>query len=332
MEWSRRVKPAKIRRLYRSARMGIYDDDALEDVGSQLYARCADIVIVAGAFREGQVPCPQCGTKVQRQIDPMYFDGQPYSSSSRERVEQADSLEDRGRLKDWFHCPHCTKRLIWGEFRKALRKNPRCFACLTPLRGTDELRCRCGKVWDPRAYHRSVGVRVRLPCPHCNIVVRKPTSSAAAQEPEHQPSNQESPGYQPSDQHVKYLDVSCPKCKDATAVRIGGDIKCTGCSYKRRWRDYRKGLKRRDEKLECTACKHTFRWQAWRQSITFLTTGNPYPAQNFVERWPRCRTPQARMMQIDFLLQTLHGQGPMAPMFIEGNERSVRHLLDELAE
>ncbi|MDE3258469.1 MAG: hypothetical protein OYM47_11590 [Gemmatimonadota bacterium] len=37
------------------------------------------------------------------------------------------------------------------------------------------------------------------------------------------------------------------------------------------------------------------------------------------------------MLQIDLLLQTLHGRGPLAPLFIEGDERRIRALLDELA-
>lgn len=37
------------------------------------------------------------------------------------------------------------------------------------------------------------------------------------------------------------------------------------------------------------------------------------------------------MIQIDLLLQKLHGQGPLAPLFIEGDEASIRTLLDELA-
>ena len=28
------------------------------------------------------------------------------------------------------------------------------------------------------------------------------------------------------------------------------------------------------------------------QSAASLTTGNPQPARDFVERWPKCRTPQ----------------------------------------
>lgn len=37
------------------------------------------------------------------------------------------------------------------------------------------------------------------------------------------------------------------------------------------------------------------------------------------------------MMYIDVLIQALHGQGALAPVFIEGTRASIRHLLDELA-
>ena len=37
------------------------------------------------------------------------------------------------------------------------------------------------------------------------------------------------------------------------------------------------------------------------------------------------------MMHIDFLVQALHGQGALAPVFIEGSKDSIRQLLDELA-
>jgi hypothetical protein len=60
VEWAQRVKPIRICRLYRSARLGVYDDEALQDVGSALYARCCDMAAVADAYRYGQVPCPQC--------------------------------------------------------------------------------------------------------------------------------------------------------------------------------------------------------------------------------------------------------------------------------
>ncbi len=71
MIWSPRVKPIKIRRLYRYARLGIYDDMLLHDVGWELYARCADIATVADVYREGCVPCPQCKTKITRRIAPL---------------------------------------------------------------------------------------------------------------------------------------------------------------------------------------------------------------------------------------------------------------------
>lgn len=38
------------------------------------------------------------------------------------------------------------------------------------------------------------------------------------------------------------------------------------------------------------------------------------------------------MIKVDSLLQTLHGRGPLAPLFIEGDEHSIRTLLDELAQ
>ncbi len=322
MEWSRRIKLTKIRRLYRSIHLGIYDDEALKEVGSELCARCADIVAVAGAFRNGLVPCPQCGAKVQRQINVSYYGSQSFSSGDQGQVEQADFLEE-GHIYSWLHCPHCTKRLIWGDFRKALRESPRCFNCCSLLEGTDELRCNCGKVWTARAYRRSANTRICLPCPHCNTIVRKPTSPATSQEVWIFPEEFES---QSSRQTFQ-----CPKC-EGIVLHIGAHIQCIRCGWNRRWRDYKKELKRRDEQLKCSACNHAFGWQAWRKGVKFLTIDNPYPAQDFVNRWSQCRTPQERMMLIDLLLQTLHSQGPLAPMFIEGDEQSIRRLLDELAE
>lgn len=106
MNWSPRVKPIKIRRLYRYARLGIYDDMLLHDVGWALYARCADIGTVNDVYREGRVPCPQCRTKVVRQIDPIFRGGEGVPHNN------------------WFHCPHCAKRLLWRDCRQALRDTP----------------------------------------------------------------------------------------------------------------------------------------------------------------------------------------------------------------
>ena len=62
-----------------------------------------------------------------------------------------------------------------------------------------------------------------------------------------------------------------------------------------------------------------------------LSTGHPFPAQVFIEKWPDCKSAEEKMLQIDLLIQALHGSGALAPVFIEGNAQSIRQLLDELA-
>ncbi len=297
MNWSPRVKPIKIRRLYRYARLGIYDDLLLHDVGWELYARCTDIATVADVFREGRVPCPLCETKVVRRIDPLFSKG------------------EGGHHQNWFRCTHCAKRLLWRDCRQALRDTPRCFECRAVLQKTDELRCVCGKTWSQEAYKRSARTRIHLPCPYCLNLVRKPDPP---------PRNQVARARKSSPA------LQCPKCQ-ADALHQHGNIECTACGYKRRWRDYRKSLKKKDEKLECQGCGHSFRWQVWRKSTRSLRTGNPRPAREFIKRWLRCHTPQQRMIQIDTLLQTLHGRGPLAPLFIDSGEHNIRQMLDDLA-
>ncbi len=299
MNWAPRVKPIKIRRLYRYARLGIYDDILLHDVGWELYARCADIVTVNNVYREGRVPCPQCSTKVVRQIDPLFSTG------------------EGGTRENWFRCPHCAKRLLWRDCRQALRNTPRCFICRSVLRKNGELWCTCGKTWTQVTYNQSVRTRVRLPCPHCHNLVRRPEPAAQVRTVKHRPS-------------IPKPELKCPKC-NGTAQRTSGNLACTVCGYKRQWRKYRKSLKKRDEKLVCSSCGYAFRWQTWRKSAQTLRTGNPRPAREFVEKWLRCRTPQQRMIQIDMLLQTLHGRGPLAPLFIDSGEHCIRQMLDDLA-
>ena len=184
--------------------MGIYDEDALHDVGTSLYARSVDIATVADAFQYGLVACPLCQMRVRRRIDPLY------------------GLGWHGERGRWFHCQHCASRLLWTECRKALREKPRCFNCRVLLRGQSRLRCDCGTEWDPKAYHRSVGSRVRLPCPACKILIRKPEVS----------------GRQRGDRHSTGKRLQCPGCQ-GTARHSGGDIRCAGCGYRRRWRVFR---------------------------------------------------------------------------------------------
>lgn len=429
MIWAPRVNPIKIRRLYRTARLGIYDDDLLQSVGWELYARCADIAMVADVFPEGRVPCPLCRTKVKRQINALFRKsvGNPHDS--------------------WFHCPHCAKRLLWQDCRDALRETPRCFDCGSVLqekaarlqtapteeravgalsnkergvgarskrayRAHHELHCACGKTWTWETYRRSIRTRVRLPCPHCHCVIRRPDAAGSPQRKEarlksaptgerkdasgqsaptggrkaargqsaptggrkgarlqsaptgerKKARGQRTPAGErkkarlqstpigerkgasgqsaPTGERKKTRgqsvptggidELRCPKC-DEVARHTTGYLHCTACGYKRRWRDYRKSLKKRDETLQCKACGHTFRWQAWRKSARSLRTGNPQPAREFVNKWPKCRTPQARMIQIDTLLQALHGRGALAPLFLDGNEERIRQMLDELA-
>ncbi len=297
MNWAPRVKPIKIRQLYRYARLGIYDDLLLHDVGWELYARCADIAMVADVFREGHVPCPKCNTKIKRRIDPLFSTG------------------EGGTHENWFRCTHCAKRLLWRDCRQALRDTPRCFDCRAVLHKEVVLRCACGKTWSQEAYNQSVRTRVLLPCPHCFDLVRRPDPPPRDQTVSARKSNP---------------TLHCPKCQ-AVALHQHGNIECTACGYKRRWRDYRKSLKKKDEKLECPNCRYTFKWQAWRKSARPLTTGNPRPAREFVKKWLTCRTPQQRMIQIDMLLQTLHGRGPLAPLFIDSGEHNIRQMLDDLA-
>lgn len=297
MIWAPRVKPIKIRRLYRLARLGIYDDMLLHDVGWGLYARCADIATVADVYREGRVPCPQCKTKIARRIDPLFSAG------------------EGGTRETWFHCLHCGARLLWRDCRQALRDTPRCFTCYSILQQNDDLQCTCGKSWSQKDYNQSVRTRVRLPCPHCLNLVRRPEKLPTTQTPKHRRSKPE---------------LKCPKCQE-TALHVSGNIECTVCDYKRRWRDYRKSLKKKDEKLTCSDCGFSFRWQAWRKSTRSLRTGNPRPAREFIQKWLRCYTPQQRMIQIDSLLQTLHGRGPLAPLFIDSEEHCIREMLDDLA-
>ncbi|RKU38367.1 hypothetical protein C6495_00155 [Candidatus Poribacteria bacterium] len=401
MIWAPRVNPTKIRRLYRTARLGIYDDDLLQSVGWELYARCADIAMVADVFPEGSVPCPQCRTKVKRQINALFRKsvGNPHDS--------------------WFHCPHCAKRLLWQDCRDALRETPRCFDCGSVLqekaarlqtapteeravgavsnkergvgalskrayRAHHELHCACGKTWTWETYRRSIRTRVRLPCPHCHCVIRRPDAAGSRKGARLQSAptggrkktrGQSAPTGERKKAHGQSTptgerkeargqnmpigerkgarlksaptgerkaargqsaptggidELRCPKCNEV-ARHTTGYLHCTACGYKRRWRDYRKSLKKRDETLQCKACGHTFRWQAWRKSARSLRTGNPQPAREFVNKWPKCRTPQARMIQIDTLLQALHGRGALAPLFLDGNEERIRQMLDELA-
>ena len=61
--WARRVRPAKIRRLYQLDAQGIYDDELIEDVGYSLLARCESFIHAMEGVR-GHAKCPLCGAIV----------------------------------------------------------------------------------------------------------------------------------------------------------------------------------------------------------------------------------------------------------------------------
>ena len=172
-----------------------------------------------------------------------------------------------------------------------------------------------------RQYHRSVARRLRLPCPGCGASIRRPEAAAREQRGRAKTQSQCNPA--PA--------IPCPKCQGKTK-REAAYIQCTQCSWRRQWKSFRKEQKRQDEKLSCPSCDCEFSWQAWKKQVgaLMLGTGNAWPAQAFLDAWPQCRTPESQMMQIDLLIQAIHGQGAMAGIFIEGDQQSVRQLLDEI--
>lgn len=59
IKWSRRVKPAAIRRLYTFDAKGIVDEELIDEVGYAMYARCLSIRTVTEAHA-GRAICPRC--------------------------------------------------------------------------------------------------------------------------------------------------------------------------------------------------------------------------------------------------------------------------------
>ena len=64
--WAPRVRQLKIRQLYETDAMGIYDRDLIDEVGYGLLARCESF-ITANRARAGELPCPECGQTVRRE-------------------------------------------------------------------------------------------------------------------------------------------------------------------------------------------------------------------------------------------------------------------------
>jgi hypothetical protein len=304
--WAVRVSQEQIRRLYTSFASGIYDDELLLEVGWGLHARCTDVMAVVSAVR-GEVPCPECGESVYRSTHEYY-------ARLRERPSPAQHLT----------CPACRARITWGHCRDALRDHPLCFVCRSSLQWdyqADRLACiPCGKTWSWQQYRASVSRRKWLPCPRCSALVQRPERARHG-------------AGRPADPTRADEAIACPRCEGA-ALHTEGKIRCSHCGYEQKWAIYRKRIKRRAERLECTACGHAFTWGTWRRRYQGLPifTGNPAPVEEFVGKWPGCATPEQQLIQIDTLLHALHGQGAMAPLFVEGSAESVMAVLNELAQ
>lgn len=92
IRWAPRVRPEKLRRLYESEARGILDAELLDDVGTTLYCRCRDILIVSDAA-EGHVRCPGCAATIAR----------------------------RGDKNPTLTCEQCGWKCSWGDYQKSYR-------------------------------------------------------------------------------------------------------------------------------------------------------------------------------------------------------------------
>ncbi|MFZ1888118.1 MAG: hypothetical protein WAU33_08795 [Candidatus Binataceae bacterium] len=93
IRWAPRVRPEKLRRLYESEARGILDEELLDDVGTTIYCRCRDILIISDAA-EGRVKCLGCTATIARRGD------------------------DRDQM---LTCPKCGWKCAWGDFQKSYR-------------------------------------------------------------------------------------------------------------------------------------------------------------------------------------------------------------------
>ncbi len=95
----------------------------------------------------------------------------------------------------------------------------------------------------------------------------------------------------------------------------------------------------KDELLQCS-CGWQKTWGAYLKSYQRkqLTGGGAYPAfADFLERWPKARTPRDKLLAIDRLVHACHGSArfgvtrPAAVNLIEGTATELITFLDDLA-
>jgi DNA-directed RNA polymerase subunit RPC12/RpoP len=99
IRWTRRVKKAKLRRLYERFAEGLVDGELIDDVGMTLYMRCRDILTVQRAKQGRQVRCPVCDRAGEERF-----------------IARHDGLEEQIR------CPACGWEICWHDYTRAVQR------------------------------------------------------------------------------------------------------------------------------------------------------------------------------------------------------------------
>jgi len=158
---SPRVKPWRIRRLYKLAQHGVYDDELLLEVGWGFYARAQEALTFYRAIR-GEVTCPQCQSIVYR---PKHY-------------RQLKARGTGGASTFDFPCPSCGQTTSWSACSSKLTKHPKCFQCWEPLDwqyASNTLSCpRCSRDWPWNVYSKARKGQSRLPCAQCGDIIKRP--------------------------------------------------------------------------------------------------------------------------------------------------------------
>lgn len=112
--------------------------------------------------------------------------------------------------------------------------------------------------------------------------------------------------------------VTCRACRNVVERPVGSGkehVVACDCGWRQTWGDYLKQYQRRQ-----------------------LFGGNAYPAfEEFLERWPRARTPRDKLLAIDRLIHACHlpprmpWARPAATNLIEGTASELAVFLDGLA-
>lgn len=124
-------------------------------------------------------------------------------------------------------------------------------------------------------------------------------------------------------------ELPCPKCRKMVRQPESQE-------YEDQLRHYfgqlRSEPRLKSERLYCSSCDYHFTWQTWRSYHKRHPNTNNMPAlATYVSQWPKLRSPERQMIQIDSLVHAMHGTGIVARGLIEGSEESILALLDEIA-